>query len=112
MQVFNITRDTQLARNVLVADTFWLRLKGLLGKDSLPPGDGLLLQPCNSVHGWGMQFACEVVYLSRENRVLFVQTLQPWRCGPILFKAVKVLELSLGSLAESKTRVGDTLLFS
>ena len=35
--------------NVAVADTFWRRAVGLLGRRALPPGAGLWLTPCAAV---------------------------------------------------------------
>ncbi|RMH38557.1 MAG: DUF192 domain-containing protein, partial [Gammaproteobacteria bacterium] len=36
--------------NGRVADSFWSRTKGLIGVKRLDAGDGLLIEPCNSVH--------------------------------------------------------------
>jgi hypothetical protein len=41
---------------VAVADRWWPRFRGLLGRDRLPEGEGLLLTPCRSIHMLGMRF--------------------------------------------------------
>jgi len=48
------------------------RMRGLLGRDGLPPGHGLLLDPCGSIHTLGMRFAIDVVFLAHSGRVLRV----------------------------------------
>jgi uncharacterized protein len=52
-----------------VADGRWTRFRGLLGRKSLAPGRGLLIQPCKSVHTFFMQFPIDVVYLTRDGLV-------------------------------------------
>ena len=34
----------------LIAEGPWLRTKGLLGRDELPDGEGILLRPASSIH--------------------------------------------------------------
>lgn len=46
---------------VEMADTYWRRLRGMLGRRRLP--DALLLVPGNSVHGMGMLAALDVAQL-------------------------------------------------
>jgi hypothetical protein len=81
-----------LAENVDSADTFWKRLKGLLGKKRLEEGEGLLLY-CSSVHCFFMKFTIDAVYLSADMTVLDKETLAPWRVGRIVPGAKYVLEL-------------------
>src|SRR5215207_4523882 len=65
---------------IAVADTRRTRMKGLLGRRSLEPGEGLLLQPAGSVHTAFMRFAIDVVFLDRDLRVLRVAaSVRPWR---------------------------------
>jgi len=52
---------------VLVADSAWARLRGLLGTAAgAEPPAGLLLTPGNSVHGWGMRYDLDVAQLDAE----------------------------------------------
>ena len=49
------------------------RLVGLVGARGLPPGTGLLLARCRSVHTFGMRFAIDVLFVTLEpDRVLRV----------------------------------------
>ncbi len=77
-----------------VARTMFARMKGLIGTKSLPPGEGLLILHCNSIHTFFMSFAIDATFLDRDNRVVkTVRGIRPWR--PFVwggFRAVKVLE--------------------
>jgi uncharacterized protein len=79
-----------------VADTPLLRLRGLLGRAALEPGEGLLLRPTGSVHMFGMRFAVDAVFCDRELRVVGVTAnLRPWRAAGRL-RAKATLELAAG----------------
>ena len=77
-----------------VARTFLERAKGLIGTKRLPPGEGLLILRCNSIHTFFMSFPIDAVFFDRnDNVVKAVRNIQPWRLfvwGG--FRAVKVLE--------------------
>ena len=77
-----------------IARTFFERAKGLIGVKSLPPGEGLLILRCNSIHTFFMSFPIDAVFLDRnDNVVKAVRNIRPWRLfvwGG--FRAVKVLE--------------------
>ncbi|MGI6037019.1 MAG: DUF192 domain-containing protein [Limnochordia bacterium] len=111
MRIINETRGCSLAEQAVVADSFWSRLRGLLGKGSLAPGEGLILKPCNWVHSIGMAFPIDVLYVSPHGQVLAAHTLRPNRWGPLIRGSHLVVELPEGTLAKTKTVPGDRLLF-
>jgi uncharacterized protein len=92
-----------------VADSPFTRLKGLLGRDGLERGEGLLLRPASSVHTCFMRFPIDVVWLDRELVVLGIADgLEPWRTsGKRGAKAA--LELPAGEAARRGLAVGDRL---
>lgn len=110
MEVYNKSKGTSLGTEIKIAASFWTRLKGLLGKSYLKAGDGLLLTPCQSVHGLGMRFSCEAIYLDAHNRVLHIMILEPGKLGPFMSKARSVVELPLGTVSRSCTEAGDLLV--
>ena len=64
----------------VVAATAFTRMKGLLGRSGLEPGEGLLLRPASSIHMFFMRFPIDVVFLDRELEVRkVVPDLGPWR---------------------------------
>jgi uncharacterized membrane protein (UPF0127 family) len=104
----NVTRGICLADRVERADTFLTRLKGLIGRDSLSAGRGLLLSHCSSVHTLGMAFPIDVLHLDRRNVVkAIVRDRAPWRLGPWVIGGASVLELPAGGAGS--TQVGDTI---
>src|ERR1051325_378188 len=52
-----------------IADRALPRMKGLLGRRSLPPGEGILITPAPSIHTWFMRFPIDVVFLGRDLEV-------------------------------------------
>lgn len=81
------------------ARSFVARLFGLLGRRPLAAGEGLLLEPCSSVHTFGMRYPIDVVMLDGENRVLSTRSaLAPARLAATP-RTRRVLELPPNSLA-------------
>jgi uncharacterized membrane protein (UPF0127 family) len=100
-----------VGKAVVVAATPLARVRGLLGRRALAPGEGLLLTPCNAVHSLGMAFAIDAVYLDGDGRVVRVLApLRPWRLGPMVRGARAVLELRAGSVGDLALAVGDRLV--
>jgi len=92
-----------------IAVSPFTRMRGLLGRSSLPSGEGILLRPASSVHTGFMRFAIDVVFLDRElNVVRVVERLAPWRAAAGR-KAHAVLELPAGECARRGLREGDRL---
>jgi uncharacterized membrane protein (UPF0127 family) len=109
VEVRNAARATVLASRVLVANRGSARRKGLLGRPSLGPDEGLWIVPCEAVHTFWMRFAIDLVYLDRNRRVVKLRRgVPPWRLSGSL-KAHSVLELAPGAIDRSQTDVGDLL---
>ena len=103
----NQTRQTVVADRLFVADTFFSRLKGLLGTRELPAGDALLIRPCNNIHMFGMRYAIDVAFVDEDDRVLKVlEGLAPGRIAWCR-GAVYVVEMPCGALRQSATAAGD-----
>lgn len=110
MKIFNKTKGTLLADDVVLADTLITRMKGLLGKKDFKNGQALILKPCDSVHMFFMRFAIDVIFIDRQNRVdLAIQCLKPWRLSPICWKAKLAVELPAGIIKNSRTEKGDEI---
>lgn len=92
-----------------VADRFLARLVGLLGRSSLPPGEGLLIRPASSVHTFFMRFPIDVVFLDRTGAVVGIRRdVPPWRMA-FARGAREVLEIGAGEAARAGIEVGETL---
>jgi uncharacterized protein len=87
------------------------RMRGLLGRDGLDPGDGMLIDRAGSVHMFFMRFPIDVVFLSRDRTVVRVKhRLAPWRVAGAR-RAVASLELPAGRAAEVGVEKGHRLVF-
>ena len=112
MRVLNQTRGAPLITRGRVADSFWLRLKGLLGADPLQSQEGLVLVGDKSIHTFFMGFPIDVVYVDKEHRVIRTDiNMVPYRVGPFVSRSAYVLEMPAGTIADTATQVGDQLQF-
>ena len=110
----NLTRATELAGRVEVADSFGARFRGLMGRATLSPGDGLWLTGTSNIHMFFMRFSIDAVFLGRpaadgtRQAVAVCAGLRPW-LGVVWWArgADGCLELPAGTAAMSGTRPGD-----
>jgi uncharacterized membrane protein (UPF0127 family) len=96
-----------VADRCLLAVAPWSRMRGLLGRASLEPGEGMLFRPAGSIHMFFMRFAIDAVFCDRDLVVLdVVPSLRPWRMASRRGAKV-VIELAEG--AADGVRPGDRL---
>jgi len=110
--VYNKTRETFMATEVMVADTYFRRLVGLLGKTKgwARPGRGLRIVPSRGVHTIGMLFPIDLVFLDQQKLVVHLEEhVRPFSISKVSFKASSVLELPPHTIFRTGTRVGDRL---
>jgi len=99
-----------LADRALVADSFFLRLRGLLFRDRISPGEGLYLEPCRSIHMFGMTYAIDAVFLDAQGVVVaLLENLGPGKISGIYPRAIGCLELPTGTISNTGTVLGDKL---
>jgi uncharacterized membrane protein (UPF0127 family) len=110
MKIYHCATGQCLAERVVLANTFWTRLRGLLGRRRLATGEALWLRPCNGVHTLGMLFAIDAIFLDAELRIIkLVENLRPFRVTAPHLGARSVLEMSAHSAARAALKVGDQL---
>ena len=86
-----------------------LRMRGLLGRRELPPGEGVLLEPASSIHMFFMRFPIDAVFLDRELRVRrVVEGLRPWRLAACR-RTRSVLEIAAGEASRHGLEPGQQL---
>ncbi|MCL1080168.1 DUF192 domain-containing protein [Parashewanella spongiae] len=102
-------QNGRLIAQVFIANTPWLRLRGLLGRPSLNNDQAMLISPCYSVHTIGMRYSLDIVYLNSQNQVLRIKkNLKPFRASACK-GAAKVLELAAGGIKNKNINIGDIL---
>ena len=111
--VANVDRNTVVGDRIRMARTLTDRTVGLLGTRSLAPGQGLWIERSPSIHMFFMRFAIDAVFVAADGRVTkIVENLRPWRVVWWARGARDCLELPVGAVAASGTRVGDRLELS
>ena len=106
----NHEKAEMLIEDVELAVSFFERAKGLLGRKSLSPGQGLWIKPCNNIHTFFMKFTIDCVFLNKSNKIekVFSQV-KPFRViGPV-WKAYSVIEFSDGFIQKWDLKPGDQL---
>ena len=114
----NETRSAVICERVVEARSFWAKFRGLMGRSSLDPAEGLWFAGTTSIHMFFMRFAIDCLFLSRaepgsggQRQVVAVRrALPPWRGIVMPVRGADgVVELAAGVLAASGTQVGDTV---
>ena len=87
------------------------RLKGLLGTGKLSLDEGLLIEPCNSVHTFGMKYGLDIVYLDKTGTVVkCISNMLPRRFSAAR-RAKYTLELGVGAIIHNNIKTGDKLVW-
>jgi len=109
----NLTRGTTLATDVEMATSFWARFMGLMGRAALPSGHGIWL-PDNGIHMFFMRFPIDAVFVGKREPdgtmpiVALSRNLAPWTgMVPLVRGAAGLLELPAGTIAATRSEVGD-----
>ncbi|HEV2616961.1 MAG TPA: DUF192 domain-containing protein [Candidatus Acidoferrales bacterium] len=113
--IYNKTRQTFVATEVTVADSYVRRLVGLLGKTKrwAQHGKALWIVPSQGVHTIGMLFPIDLIYLSKEKQVIHVEEfVRPFRISKVSLKTRSVIELPPHTIYRTGTQVGDEIEIS
>ena len=108
--IVNITRQITLATRVKTALTPWSRMKGLLGAKTFDVGQALVIPHCQSIHMLFMAFPIDVIFCDAKGKVIgLCPVIKPFCFSPLFFKASYAIELPGGTIASSKTMLGDLI---
>jgi uncharacterized membrane protein (UPF0127 family) len=108
--ITNLTRKSTIASQVTVTRNPWQRMKGLLGVKDFPTGQALVITSCRSIHMFFMAFPIDVVFCDGAHKVVgLCRDIQPFSFSPVFFNASYAIELPAGSIAASKTQIGDEI---
>jgi uncharacterized membrane protein (UPF0127 family) len=106
-----VKKDEEIIGNrIKVANTFFTRLVGLLGKKTLQEGEGLLLIPCRQIHTYLMSMPLDVLFLNKKGEILdLYPEMAPGRLSSLVKEGYQVLELPSGTIRLKKLKKGDCL---
>jgi uncharacterized protein len=117
LRAVNQTRGTVLCARLEDAGGLAGQGRGLLGREGLEPGTGMLFEngrftPFMWMHMFFMRFAIDIVFLGHGDTVVRInRRLKPWRVSSVVFGARRALELPAGASVDSSTQVGDHIVF-
>lgn len=110
MELINLRKKYVIASQVEIADNFFSRLVGLLGRDKFPEKHAIVLKPCRSIHTYFLRFPIDVVFLNGQGEVIhLISNMQTHSFSPVIKKAQKVVELPAGTV-KNRINLGDTLI--
>ena len=96
----------------VVADRAHRRMRGLLGRRGLKPGEGMVLRPAWNVHTAFMRFPIDVVFLDSDQVVIRLEkAVAPWRTVSCR-GAREVVELTAGECERRGLEVGDRVAWA
>ena len=118
VQVKSLKNLGLIADKCFVAERFFSRLRGLIGKSGLESGHGVLFPKCNNIHMWFMKFPIDVVFIRLEKKAdgnvwkvsSVHESVQPWRLLPLMdLRGSETLELPEGTIRSHAIMIGDEL---
>jgi uncharacterized membrane protein (UPF0127 family) len=95
-----------------VAERTIARMRGLLGRDGLDAGGGMLINGAPSVMTFFMRFPIDVVFIDKAQTIVkIVHSLGPWKTAGAK-KAAAALELPAGTAAALELEAGMSLVLA
>ncbi|MDR0779432.1 MAG: DUF192 domain-containing protein [Pseudomonadales bacterium] len=98
---------------VWLADRWWSRSRGLLWRAPLAEAgsQALMIEPCASVHTFGMGYALDLVFLDSRRRVCgWRERLVPWRAAACR-GARTTVEFHAGTLENLCPQMGEAWIW-
>lgn len=112
MKLINKSTNTEISENLILADTFFKRLKGLMFTKELPYQNALQILPCSEIHTFFMNYCIDVLYLNSKNEIVYKnEELKPGKIGKHVKNAVSVIELPSGKIKKLGIKIGHAIEF-
>jgi uncharacterized membrane protein (UPF0127 family) len=93
-----------------VAESTLARMRGLMGRERLEPGHGMLINGTASIQMLFMRFPIDVVFLDRNKAIVGIShDVKPWRGIAGARGAAAALELPAGTAKAHDLHTGDVL---
>lgn len=110
-ELVNLSTGAIVASRITSAENVIDSTRGLLGRQTLSPGEGLFLKNTASIHTFFMRMPLDLISIDKEGKV--VKT----KCGLAPFRlflggkgAHSIVELPEGSLKSVAVNIGDVLV--
>ena len=104
-----------LAQKIEIADTFWLRFRGLMFRRTFSRGSALLfkfMRPGRySVHMFFVRFPIDLLYLNEDFVVVDIRrNLKPWHIHRPKTKVSYIVELPAGTVSRAHVKLGQKIV--
>jgi uncharacterized membrane protein (UPF0127 family) len=115
--MIEVYRDDLKICTAVEAKNFFARALGLMFKNSLKDGEGLLIEfsprlKSRSIHSFFMRFTIDLIFIDSDMKVADLATLVPWRTHNPKKDCKWVLELNAGTIEKNNIKIGDVLTFA
>ena len=111
-QITNSRTGQLISDNAVLASSPLSRMKGLLGRGSMPASEAIVLRPASSIHTLFMRFALDIIYLDHDGKIVkLVPNLVPFRFSAAS-GARAVIEMASGATSQLDLQVGDELIIN
>ena len=99
-----------LFRDVRIADNFFTRFKGLMGKKTFDNISGLLITKCKQIHTFFMKMEIDALFMNKNGKVVgMLENASRGKTFSAVRHAVMVLELPSGTIQKFRIKQGDLL---
>ena len=114
VRLINLKDHRTISDKCFVAESYFSRLRGWIGKTQAVSGEGMLFPRCSSIHMWFMSMPIDVVFIRAERERKVVTSVhskvRPWKVLPLSDgRANETLELPVGSVESLGISPGDEL---
>jgi uncharacterized membrane protein (UPF0127 family) len=107
-RIINTNTKLIIADEVIIANSFYTRLKGLMFKEVFNDGTAMMITPCNMIHTFFMKFSIDIVFISKNNEVIdIIEDMKPGKVSHMVGKAVGVIEFPAGVVNRMKIQIGN-----
>ena len=110
----NVTKNTIIAENELIARTFFDRGTGLLFRKFITGKmDGMIFERCSSLHTFFMRYDFDIFFVDKSKKVIkLYKDAKAWRifnADAGLFCYCSAIECPSGTIEKTNTAIGDIL---
>ena len=99
-----------LLENLEVAESFWARGIGLLGRKNIEANEALWIKPCNNIHTFFMKFKIDCIFIDKKMEITkIVSNISAFRLVGPYWKSFSVIETQAGFAEKKNLKLGDQL---
>lgn len=93
-----------------VANTFFVRFMGLMGRNEMRRDEAIIFPRCNSIHTFFMKISIDVIFVSQSGKIIkILPRLKPWKILMPVKGAKHAIEMASGNSGEKGLKEGDVI---